>query len=141
MSSSFELKECIFGRCSSEYNKSCKITLSFSFFFVGFLGLSLSHLEGLDVKTFFHGQEAGSLQKKAPRPHLKCMLHPFQSPAGRSGCFVPLCLCWPSAAEPPLALLELVLDPPRPPLPRPPPRKPRPPLPPPLETAATSAVA
>ena len=104
------------------------------------LSLSLSHFSGLVVYTFFHGQVAGSLQKKAPLPHRKCMEHPFQSPDGRSGCFVPLCFgpeegaldCW---VEFELALPPLPPRPPRPPRPLPP-RNPRP-----LDTAATSAVA
>ena len=56
--------------------------------------LSLPELQlfdGFGVKIFFHGQVAGSEQKKAPLPCLKCILHPFQSPAGKSGCLVPLC--------------------------------------------------
>ena len=57
------------------------------------LGLSLAHLllVGLGVNTFFHGHDAGSEQKKADRPNLKCIEHPAQSPDGKSGCFVPLC--------------------------------------------------
>ena len=54
--------------------------------------LSKSHFDGLGVKMFFHGQVPGSEQKKAERPCLKCILHPLQSPAGRSGCLDPLCL-------------------------------------------------
>ena len=55
------------------------------------LGLSLSHLGGLGVKTFFHGHVAGSEQKNAPFPCLKCIEHPVHSPDGRSGCLDPRC--------------------------------------------------
>ena len=54
--------------------------------------LSKSHFDGLGVKMFFHGQVPGSEQKKAERPCLKCIEHPSHSPAGKSGCFAPLCL-------------------------------------------------
>ena len=65
---------------------------------------------------FFQGHVAGSEQKKAPRPCFLCMLHPFQSPGGKSGCFG--------------AGLEVPADPDGawvPPDPRPWPPRPRPP--------------
>ena len=74
---------------SSEYNRFSIESIVTLFCFL--LNLSELHCFGcLGVKMFLHGHEDGSVQKFAWRPHRKCIWHPVQSPAGRSGCLAPL---------------------------------------------------